>query len=159
MEIIDRATAKETGLSTYFTGRPCKHDHISERFVLNGVCCECKSAYNSSTEKKMWRGRNSDHIKLFYRAWQKSNPDRVSAISARYRSRKNKAQPDWLTEEDNRNITAIYSMSKRLSCCLGIPHEVDHIIPLNGAGVCGLHVPWNLAAIPAPINRSKSNKY
>ena len=59
--------------------------------------------------------------------------------------------PTWLTIEQLDRIKEIYR-----SCPGG--YEVDHRIPLNSKVVCGLHVPWNLKAIPAEENRRKRNK-
>lgn len=41
MEIISRSEAKEKGLKRYFTGKPCKKGHVSERYVSTAICCEC----------------------------------------------------------------------------------------------------------------------
>lgn len=40
-EVISRANAKELGLRRYFTGEPCRHGHLSERYVACGRCVEC----------------------------------------------------------------------------------------------------------------------
>jgi hypothetical protein len=72
-----------------------------------------------------------------------------------YLLQRDKATPKWV----NRNeIQAVYVECRRRSADSGIPHHVDHIIPLRGKGVSGLHVPWNLRVIPAVENLRKGNR-
>ena len=67
------------------------------------------------------------------------------------------AKPKWLTEEHEFFIEEIYSLRDLRTELTGVVHHVDHIIPLKGKDVCGLHVPWNLQVITAKDNLSKSN--
>ena len=67
--------------------------------------------------------------------------------------------PPWLTSEDHALIEAKYAISKWLSDVVGIKYNVDHIIPLRGKLVSGLHVPDNLCVIPAALNFKKNNKW
>ena len=66
-----------------------------------------------------------------------------------YRANKLKATPPWV---DTNKIKEKY-----LNC--PDDHEVDHIVPLKGKNVRGLHVPWNLQYLTPSENRKKSNKY
>jgi len=65
------------------------------------------------------------------------------------------ATPKWA---DWDKIAAIYEERDRLTAETGVPHHVDHILPLAGKLVCGLHVHWNLRAIPAADNMKKGAK-
>jgi 5-methylcytosine-specific restriction endonuclease McrA len=47
MNIVLRGKAKELGLVKYFTGKPCKCGHISERRTTNGLCIECERSLNA----------------------------------------------------------------------------------------------------------------
>ena len=53
MEIITRKEAKEKGLTRYFTGKPCKHGHVAERYTIYKDCVVCK---NESS--KRWAKQN-----------------------------------------------------------------------------------------------------
>lgn len=67
--------------------------------------------------------------------------------------------PEWLTDEMYDQLKQIYIQCKEISDSTGILHHVDHIVPLFGDSVSGLHVPWNLQIITAKENLSKSNKF
>jgi len=69
------------------------------------------------------------------------------------------ATPKWLTLEQKRDIENIYWLAKDLQSVSGQTYHVDHIVPLKGQNVCGLHVPWNLQVLPSDINMSKGNKH
>ena len=67
--------------------------------------------------------------------------------------------PAWLTEDDLWAIKETYALAALRTKMLGFAWHVDHIIPLRGRNVSGLHVPENLQVIPAIYNLRKTNKY
>ena len=69
------------------------------------------------------------------------------------------ATPTWLTDLMLSEIKQLYKQRQELSESTGIEYHVDHIVPIQGENVCGLHVPWNLQIITAEENLKKSNKY
>lgn len=90
------------------------------------------------------------------KSWAKANPGKRNRIIAARRAWVKRATPLWLTDADRRRIEEIYL--EAASYGRGVMH-VDHIIPLRGKLICGLHVPSNLRIIPALANVRKGNRY
>lgn len=106
----------------------------------------------------VWRDENREVVRAKVRRWNSENKDVLSAHAAKRRAAKLNATPGWLTQADLKMIKTEYSLAAWCSEVMGTEYHVDHIIPLLGKTVCGLHVPWNLQVIPANDNLRKSNK-
>lgn len=87
--------------------------------------------------------------------WAKANPAIGAAKTARYLAAKRHQVPAWA---DHDAIELIYRAADVI-CTSGFDVHVDHVIPLQGKLVRGLHVHNNLAIIQANANRSKSNHF
>lgn len=103
------------------------------------------------------------------RKWKEANPEKRKAAANRYatsgkglaklRMRQTmikKACPDWACQE---SIALKYKERKAMTNLTGVLHHVDHIVPLQGKNICGLHVAENLRVILARDNLSKHNKW
>jgi len=112
---------------------------------------------------KRWYENNKEKLKeknrLKTKEWARNNPDKVLYQSSLKRANKNHRTPKWLCEKDFNEMKKIYSAAKRRSDIEGRKYHVDHIIPLKGKNVSGLHIPSNLQIILATENMSKSNKF
>lgn len=104
-----------------------------------------------------WRARNPKKYAELTRITRKKNYARVLANKAKYRAVKQQRQPAWLSPVDLFEMQCIYLYRTALKQC-GLDYEVDHILPLQGKTVSGLHVPENLQVIPARENRLKNNR-
>jgi hypothetical protein len=97
--------------------------------------------------KKEHREYYKDYISWHYRTY----PERGAAKTAKYRATKLNQTPGWITKDQLDEMIRIYE-----NCPEG--YHVDHIIPLQGREVKGLHVPWNLQYLPARINQQYGNR-
>lgn len=166
--------AKAQGLSTYFTGKFCDRGHRAYRLAKSNTCAMCAAIKRVSKDEankekareanRAWRAKNLEAQRERERRWHKENPEKaaarareqyrrhskriIAAVSARDR-RVRQATPAWA---DLKAIQAFYEARPE-------GFHVDHIVPLNGKNVCGLHVLENLQYLPASENIRKGNRF
>jgi len=104
-----------------------------------------------------WRDENREQHNATNREWNKNNKPRKAALQAKRKSVILQRTPIW--DPDAHLIVAKYQLAAMLTQASGTPYHVDHIIPLQGKNVSGLHVFSNLRVIPGAENVKKSNSY
>jgi hypothetical protein len=158
----------------------CRQD----RYRKNGdaISESGKIAYRENKEifserHKAYREKNKDYLTEKDRAYREANkevladkrkklyetePERLKIINSRARAKRNKRLMNW-GEEQNVSIQVrereLYSMADQLARDIASEYEVDHMYPLLGKLVCGLHVAGNLQLIPRTLNAQKRNKF
>ena len=150
---------QDTDDKWYFTGKPCVNGHIDFRLKSNRGCKTClyerRKNYESSEGYTKWKQENRAEVQANY---MKKHKGTINARTRAYQASKQNRTPKWLSDFDKLKIKCLYQLSVMYSEESGRKWHVDHVIPLNGKEVCGLHVPWNLQVIPASENVRKSNK-
>lgn len=116
-----------------------------------GECVNCVKSYN-----KAYYEANKDNIKSVQKAYRQSPKGKAkrNASRAKRRATKLNANPSWSNED---HIKMWYEQAKHWEWLTGEPYHVDHVVPLQGKNVSGLHVAHNLEVIPARLDLAKSN--
>jgi hypothetical protein len=161
---------------------PKKHSEIGKRY-------HAKNAEQRNAKTKAWRKANPERVALLSKLWAERNPEKAKKLAAQrssewqkrnpeylknhYKANKERyvaarakrraaqesATPAWLTAIDKAMIQEMYDVSEARFIQTGIKHHVDHIVPINGKNVAGMHVPWNLQVITAHENLSKGWRF
>jgi hypothetical protein len=119
-------------------------------------CKQRSSKKNSSEYNSEYYRANREEILLKAKLRSKENPGVSTARSRKYQASKLQRTPPWA---DMSAVVAFYTEAKRLEELTGIKFHVDHIVPLQGELVSGLHVESNLQLLTAHENQSKSNSF
>lgn len=155
---------KEDGLRT--TCKSCKKASDREYVVRNKdkIALQRRDRYLKRydierAQQAEYARNNRELLNKHSRNYKKNNKGKINAATRKRQAAKLKAIPSWLTDKHLDDITMIYKACAKITERTGKAHHVDHIIPLQGVDVCGLHVPWNLAILPASMNLAKHNKH
>jgi hypothetical protein len=106
--------------------------------------------------RKRWVENNRAWCNEKSAIWQKENSDKVNVMQARRRAAKLRAIPSWANPAA---IRVFYETARDRTKTTGIEHHVDHIVPLQGKTVCGLHAENNLSVITGIENSKKQNLF
>lgn len=133
-----------------------KKNNENTEVIINELQCSCclkikniKAFSKNSTNKTGYNFWCKVCLKKSNQDYNKRNPYKRRIITANYRARKIQRTPVWA---DLVEIAKIYQ-----NCPVG--YHVDHIVPLNGENVSGLHVSWNLQYLTAEENVRKKNSF
>ena len=137
-----------------------------------------KAKLRRASEPKEQREARLEKARINAALWRKQNPEHSGAKeskkkyaqSVRGKTKKNahtakrraaliQRTPKWLTDDDLSIIEQAYEIAVLRTQMFGFEWHVDHIIPLQGKTVSGLHVPDNLRVIPSKENLKKHSKY
>jgi hypothetical protein len=110
-------------------------------------------------KSRRWHTENKERHAANGKAWRERNPQKNAATAAKRRAAKLQRTPKWLTPADFLEIQMLYDFAKGMELATGIPHHVDHILPLQGEFVSGLHVLANLQILTAFENTSKGPRW
>lgn len=123
-------------------------------------CAYARQYYHDNSEQCL--KKNKEYIQRnpdYYKQMRLKQPEKVNAKENKRKAAKLQRIPCWLTPDDFWMIEQAYDICALRTKMTGIEWHVDHIIPLQGKLVSGLHMPYNLQVIPASINTSKGNKF
>lgn len=146
------------------------HGHLAKRYASNKRCVKCAfDQYGEGTGRprqdaraagqKFYAGRPcpQGHTKRYVSTGVCLECAYDGALS---RSRQiRKSRPAWFSWHDAAAISRMRKIAAVMADVTGEPWELDHIIPIKGKKISGLHVAGNIQVMPRGENRRKSNSF
>lgn len=140
---------------------------------LQFYCKKCQKTVNSASFQKIsdeqkqarnqackqWKENNKEQVKAYAIEYAQKNTAKRTALERKRELAKKNRTPSWLTDFDMLYMQCLYQVAAMRTKESGQQWHVDHVVPLQGKTVSGLHVPCNLQVILASENLRKNNKY
>ena len=169
--LVCKSDFKPTRITQKFCSLKCQRVDYNKRRrdarpkpkLLKKKCCHCDACFEHDTTRptqkycgfkckqnvlnSKYYFKNKEKYKLRKENYYNKNKHLYTANSAKRRAVKKMATLKGYDQE----IKLIYKNCPE-------KHHVDHVVPLQGKNVCGLHVPWNLQYLTVEENLKKSNK-
>jgi hypothetical protein len=150
-----------------FHGNPCIHGHGTLRRMSGAKqCVECQRLASadwcarnrelSRSNNTRWREANRPKLRALIGRWKAGNKTRTAQSTRKRQAAKRQRVPRWADETQMR---VFYKIAAALTRAHGVQFDVDHIVPLQGARVSGLHVQGNLQVMRAVDNYIKGSKF
>jgi hypothetical protein len=150
------AEKREVCLASQAEYRSANSEHINAKIRAHraGPGRDKKAAYDAQ-----YKDRNRESCNAMTRAWANRNAEKVLANTQQRRAGRRLR----VNQQDMELLCLVAQEANRLvklrEQATGMKWEVDHVVPLVGKRVSGLHNPFNLAVIPMAANRRKSNSF
>ena len=163
LENFSKNKSKSDGLNNYC--KPCmrsykrvydQKDHVKEANRARSLKSHYANREKCVARSKEYHAKNRDAIRARQRKYYEDNLPYMLQRASVGRGERARRTVSWANQQ---MIDAYYMEAKRLEDLTGIKFHVDHIIPLQGELVSGLHVETNLQLLPAHENLGKSNSF
>lgn len=153
-EFYKKPTAKD---SLFWWCRTCHKDYVKTKYHTLAQ----SDVYRQQERNRInaYNRQNPEKVRERGRLYSEKNRPKLVARAKQYVLSRERRTPAWLTLDDLRMMEQAYELAALRTKLFGFSWHVDHVLPLHGKFVSGLHVPHNLQVIPGFENRSKSNRY
>ena len=132
---------------------------------FNPWCKECHKEYRTINTKKisaatkLCREKNPEKYRNHKKLWNAANKDKKRMYALDYIARKKLRKPSWFSELDAFVMQQAHKLANDRKRIFGFGWSVDHIVPMCGKQVSGLHVFNNIQVIPSVVNSQKHNSH
>lgn len=130
--------------------KPCRSADQSARYAAKSPAAKLAEFERI----RLWVKANPDKYRIYAKATRQAKPEHYRSKVNMRRRRNRIATPMWA---DKQAIEDIYRKAAEITKLTGVPHEVDHIVPLLSSVVCGLHWEGNLQILTMIENKKKNN--